>query len=475
MMRIVAGILTLYVHLAYSIDLETFFAPNGWCSQKEANETRRQIPHVLVRGDWKPDEPMITMPADRRQREVLQQFMHSVLSDPQPEQVLTFMSSLAIAGEERDEVLRFLEQRSDRASLEAKLREFVDEKLPDEERELLPQLFRHQTTRESRQNFVTELQRFNKHLPTDSDDRKRLIQLLLDTGPEDWGVLRQFITKLGELKPEERGPYLDYLALWGIVPDRTYAQGMYVYSPWFHVTDLRFLWLIHGLHLIVITMFTLGMYTRVTSVMTWLVGLSYINRAQPYLFGQDTMMTLSLIYLMLSPCGAKWSIDRWMEKQRAAAAGQEPPPVLPSVSAGFALRMFQVQYCFMYLSAGISKLKGRAWWNGSAIYLCLANPEFAPMHLQAYRDFLGAFCSHRVVFELTGAAVSLFTLGLELSFPFVVWTRLRPVAVLGSLLLHTGIAIIMGLSVFSLFMFCLLICFIPADAINWMFDPERKG
>jgi hypothetical protein len=164
-----------------------------------------------------------------------------------------------------------------------------------------------------------------------------------------------------------------------------------------------------------------------------------------------------------------------MEKQRAAAAGQEPPPVLPSVSAGFALRMFQVQYCFMYLSAGISKLKGRAWWNGSAIYLCLANPEFAPMHLQAYRDFLGAFCSHRVVFELTGAAVSLFTLGLELSFPFVVWTRLRPVAVLGSLLLHTGIAIIMGLSVFSLFMFCLLICFIPADAINWMFDPERKG
>lgn len=472
LMRIVAGILTLYVHLAYSLDLVDFFGPNAWVGQRESNEIRTKMPHYRVRTDWQVDDMPFFMPPDPREREVLSQFIDRVLSDSNPDAILRFMSNLALAGSDRDELLRYLERPVDRVQLAAMMQEYVDEKIPAEELSVFPRMFSDQKTRESRQNLVDSIKRFEATLPSEATDRARLIRLFLEASPRDFGALRLFIERVGNMEPSQRGEFLEFLATWGVPSDRLYAKGMPVYSPWFHTTDERLLWMIHGLHLFVIVLFTLGMYTRVTSVMTWLVGLSYINRAQPYLFGQDTMMTLCLFYLMMSPCGAKWSIDRWMEKQRAIAAGREPPPVEPSVAAGFILRVFQVQYCFMYFSAGTSKLKGQRWWEGHAFFLCLANPEFAPMHMGIYRDFLGWMCSHRVLFELHGIAVSYFTLATELSFPFVVWTRLRPVAVAMALLLHAGIAIIMGLSVFSLFMFCLLICFIPPDAINWMFETK---
>lgn len=473
LMRIVAGILTLYVHLAYSIDLVDFYGPNGWCSQKEANKARAQMPHYLLRFDWKQEDQTITMPYDLRQRVLLRQFMHNVLADSSPGSLLDFLGSMALLPEnDRTEILRFLEQWPDAAVLNNKLQEFLDNKMTDEESILLPRLLTRQPTLDMKKRFADELRRFNNQLPTQTDDRRSLIQLFLVADQNGWGILRAFISHLGEMPAGERDPYIDYVETWSFPPERAYAKGWHTYSPWFHTTDVRFLWLIHGLHLFVILLFTLGMYTRVTSVMTWLVGLSYIHRAQPYLFGQDTMMTLCLLYLSLSPCGAKWSFDRWMIKQRAKAAGVAPPPVALSVSACFALRVFQIQYCFMYLSAGVSKLKGTAWWNGTAFYLCMANPEFAPMHLAPYRDFVSWICDNRVVFELKGAFVSLFTLVTEISFPFIVWTGMRPVAVSAALLLHLGIAMIMGLSVFSLFMFCLLLCFVPADAINWMFDPE---
>jgi hypothetical protein len=52
---------------------------------------------------------------------------------------------------------------------------------------------------------------------------------------------------------------------------------------------------------------------------------------------------------------------------------------------------------------------------------------------------------------------------------------MRPVIIAAALLMHTGIAMLMGLSVFQLYMFCLLLCWFPPDAINWMFEPGWRG
>lgn len=473
LMRIVAGLLTLYVHVAYCFDLVAMFGPDGWVTQAEANRIRKSMPHVRGRSDWTvPSE--LQMPEDEADRRVLCDLANRLAASPDCDANLFFMHSIGSAGEERNELLRYLQLPMDPAEFQAELRAFVNDQLTAETKERgLPRYFQHQVTPEARKAFADTLARFRQALPDEFVARKRLLQLLMKTSAEDWEAFDRFVNDLRKLPATERDGYLAKYAEWQVSPKLVYAVGMPTFSPWFHTQDLRMLWLIHGLHLLAIFSFMVGYNTRVFAVITWLAGLSYIHRAQPYLFGQDTMMNLCLGYLALSPCGAKWSVDRWLECKRAEAAGRAVPPVEPSVSAGLVLRIFQIQFCLMYFSAGLSKLKGQMWWNGSALHLCMANPEFSPMHVGAYRDLVRWVCSHRIVWELLGTGTSAFTLLTEIAFPYLVWTRMRPVLLSASLLLHTGIAILMGLSVFSLFMFTLLLCFFPPDIINWMFGGDQ--
>src|SRR5262249_20781426 len=56
------------------------------------------------------------------------------------------------------------------------------------------------------------------------------------------------------------------------------------------------------------------------------------------------------------------------------------------------------------------------------------------------------------------------TLALEISFPFLIWRpKLRWFMICCSVLMHTGIGIIMGLTTFSLMMLCLVLAFVPAS------------
>jgi hypothetical protein len=276
-----------------------------------------------------------------------------------------------------------------------------------------------------------------------------------------------------------RDAYLDYCVRWTCPPDdpEIVAKGHTAYSPFFHTETEQAVVLIHALHLGVIVLFTLGFCTRVTSVLTWLAGLAYIHRNPITLFGQDTMMNLCLFYLMLAPCGATWSVDWLVARYRAGRdalrAGRAPEAggPRPLVSAGFILRMLQVHYCLMYISAGLSKLKGESWWSGIAPWYTMTNPEFSPLHIAYFRAFVSWLCQdrNRLIWELYMNSTNVFTLALEISFLFLVWTRLRPVMVAAAILLHTGIALNMGLIVFSLFMFTLLLAWMPPAAIRSVF------
>ena len=42
--------------------------------------------------------------------------------------------------------------------------------------------------------------------------------------------------------------------------------------------------------------------------------------------------------------------------------------VAVQAGANLGIRLIQVHFCFIYLAAGLSKLKGDAWWNGFAFW-----------------------------------------------------------------------------------------------------------
>jgi hypothetical protein len=251
------------------------------------------------------------------------------------------------------------------------------------------------------------------------------------------------------------------------------AEGQQIASIWFHVTDPNWMMAVHGGILVSMFLFTIGFCTRVTSVITWLAAVSYIQRSWATVFGMDTISNLLLIYLMVGPSGAAYSIDSWLKRRRLAKAGQGLPPGIhpvpePLAGATFALRLMQINFCFVYLASAMSKLQGSTWWNATAIWSVTANPEFNPMNMDLYMQWITFLAKHRLAWEFVMTSGVLFTLFIELALPFLVWIpRMRPYMILCSVALHVGIGLIMGLATFSLLMLTMVLSFIPGATTRW--------
>jgi hypothetical protein len=245
-----------------------------------------------------------------------------------------------------------------------------------------------------------------------------------------------------------------------------------MWSIFYHVEDPKWVWVIHLGIMAAMLLFTIGLWTRVTSVLTWAGSLMYLHRImQPgMLFGMDTMTNVGLFYLMFAPCGAALSVDRWLqvrrERQRLGPKYVPQPPE-PRVSATFATRLLQINFCLIYFAAGTSKLLGTSWWNGTAPSSFLLNYSFAPFNVSYYVDFLNGLVKHRWLWELFCSVGVVGTLFLELGLPFLVWNRhTRWLMVCGSVLFHTMIALLMGLVTFSLMMLVLVLAFVPPEAVR---------
>jgi len=274
-------------------------------------------------------------------------------------------------------------------------------------------------------------------------------------------------------KRELRQDEIEYRERWLGDPRYTLAKGTPTTSIWFHVTDPNWMMAVHIGVLITMALFTIGFCTRITAVLTWLAALSYIQRSWAILFGMDTMMNILLIYLMIGPSGAAFSVDSWLKRRRLAKEGHGLPPGIhpvpaPSVLANFATRLLQVHFCIIYLASATSKLQGSSWWSGTAIWGVAANWEFNPMDVSLYLQFVTFLAKHRLLWEIAMTSGVLFTLFVELGFPFLVWNRrIRPYMIMGSVMLHIGIGTIMGLATFSLMMLIMVMSFIPGSVTRW--------
>ncbi len=308
-------------------------------------------------------------------------------------------------------------------------------------------------------------------------------------GPNAWidrQKIEEFRHEWPYLKPQldwaDRPPLLPptneeearYFQRYKVNPRQVAGKGYFAWSVWYHVTDPTAMVVVHGVILTAMFLFAIGFCTRVTSVLTWLGAVSYMQRGPTTVFGMDTMMNLLLLYLMVGPSGAAWSVDRLIARYWTtwrALRDRRPVPArlapAPRVSANVALRLIQVNLCIIYLASGLCKLQGGLWWRGSAVYGTLANPEFSPLYYDWFYNGLVWLCKHRPAWEVAMTSGTAFTLLMEIGFPFLIWYRpLRWVFLAMAAMLHTGIAFFMGLNTFSLMMLIMLLSFVPAEAIQ---------
>jgi hypothetical protein len=305
----------------------------------------------------------------------------------------------------------------------------------------------------------------------------------------------------------------EYQREWGGDPRLTSSMGTPVWSIWFHVTDPEQMKLVHIGFILITFFFMVGFCTRITSVLTWWANLCYIHRNPAVLFGVDTMMNITMIYLMIGPSGAALSVDRllsgWWRRRRegivtawknfwgrlgaslgfASGASSASTPAgagkasadpkvspasstatgpAPMISANFVIRLLQIHLCFIYGASGLSKLQGQSWWRGTAIWGTLANFEFAPMQFQWYNDVLRLLSLNRTFWEVFMTLGAFFTLFFEVGYPFLIWyPRTRWLMLFMAVILHGLIGLFMGLKTFSLMMLTMNLALLPPATIHW--------
>ncbi len=492
--RVTTGLLVLYTQLAYSVDLQQFFGETGWYAHRFVERERHEYPwQASPFWSWDPqaviparvpDFPhrrqavvafIRDLPADEaRRRDALRLLDRCARSDsPEPGMLtLQWILNMGPSEEVRDKFLAALVAgRTEAAPRESV---YYVNNTP---------AFLFALTPAERQVVADEVRAFWPVLPADPTARKYVLEHLIEVTPEVRRALVEFLLTL-PADAAERTKKIDYLERWNNEAERAVRTGHTIFSVWFHVTDPTQMAIVHVAVLFAIVLFTLGLFTRVTSVLVWVGVVMYIHRTQQVLFGMDTMMNVLLFYLMIGNSGAALSLDRLIARYRAARASLRRTGTLdaparaflsgppPSKSAGFAVRLIQVHFCIIYIAAGLAKLKGGAWWNGQATWDVMVNPEFTLLHYEWYETALRRVVEIKPVYHALIAGGSAVTLFIEIAGPFLLWTPLRWLVVFLAAAMHAAIGVLMGLNLFELFMMVMLLAFLPDGVIR---DRLRGG
>jgi hypothetical protein len=241
-----------------------------------------------------------------------------------------------------------------------------------------------------------------------------------------------------EANPTPRGPWSDWSVFF-----------------WIHSTWL--LWTVHLIALATFLCLFLGLFSRTMAVLGFLFAVSYVQRVTPGgFFGLDKTNCMLAMYLLVGPCGARYSLDRLWRLRKGKPADPEP-----STSANLAVRLMQVHLCVMYLFSGLAKIGGPSWQMGTAVWWAAASYEYQSLDLTwlASWPVLVALATHVTVFW-------------ETFYCCLVWNRFaRPIVLWIAMGVHGGIALFMGMITFGLAMIFANFAFLKPETVRRFVDP----
>jgi HTTM domain len=262
-------------------------------------------------------------------------------------------------------------------------------------------------------------------------------------------------------------------AVWGLALDDFFGRdgwlgeefvrlsqaGESAYSLWWLIPS-GWIWPAYGASMVILALFTIGYRTRVTSILSLAVLISYAHRVPQALFGLDQingMLTLYLAigYLATGPGDRALSVDARLDRSRGGASRR---PM--SGGANLAQRLIQIHMCIIYFFAGASKLQGPSWWSGEAVWRALSNLEYQSIDLTwlAWHPKLVNLFTHLAVLW-------------ELSFCVLIWVpRLRPLVLAAAVATHLGIGAFLGMWTFGLIMLVGNVAFLPNEVVRRAVD-----
>jgi Vitamin K-dependent gamma-carboxylase len=238
------------------------------------------------------------------------------------------------------------------------------------------------------------------------------------------------------------------------------GAGRLIWTHFGIVQSPEMIWTVHIMALVVFFCLMVGLFSRLAAVLAYLLAVSYANRITPGAnFGLDKINCMLAMYVMLGPCGARYSVDRLWRLRRGA-----PSEVAPSTSANVAIRLIQLHMCVIYLFSALGKLQGDTWWTGEAVWYSVATLEYQTM------DMTWLWRYPWLINLLTHVTVA-----FELSYPVLIWPRLtRPWMLILAVLIHGGIIFALGMPTFGLVMLIGNLAFVSPKTVRKVFDPIAR-
>jgi hypothetical protein len=207
--------------------------------------------------------------------------------------------------------------------------------------------------------------------------------------------------------------------------------------------------------------FALGLLTRLSTVVLFLMHSSMMFRNGLIGLGDDIVFRLLLFLGIFAPLNRSLAIDGWLRRQ---PAGTEERPAV------WAVRLMQINIALVYVISVPHKLAEDEWRDGTAIYWTLVNDAWSRWPWpQLFYGSTG---------ELLSAAATFGTIAAQAAFPLLVWFRRpRPYVLLAVAFLHLSIGILLeSVLFFSLAMVCSFWLFVPGETTRrWDERLRRLG
>jgi hypothetical protein len=201
---------------------------------------------------------------------------------------------------------------------------------------------------------------------------------------------------------------------------------------------------------------SLGIVTTVSASITFVLLVSIHNRNPAILHGGDDVLRIMGFLLIFSSAGAELSVDRY------ASSGQL---FVGAYASPWALRLMQLQVSIMYLRAGLAKLGGATWLDGSAAYY--------PTQVQEYRRLpLPRVVSGALWIRLATWGTILIELGLGTA----IWVKeFRFPILLCGYAFHLVLEYFLNLQLFGWTMMCCLVLFVSPTAVMSLLRLAQSG
>jgi hypothetical protein len=182
----------------------------------------------------------------------------------------------------------------------------------------------------------------------------------------------------------------------------------------------------------VFALFALGIATRLTAPLTWVMVVSFTSN--PAIEADaDSVLNLLAFYLMVGYLldslfvpGQTWLV-RLLGRQPLGIFTPRPaaPVATESVSANVALRLLQVHLAIVLVTSGVHKLQVGDWWGGMAHWPLMFPPfEVTVSELRSYANTIEAYLALMNV-----AAYA--TLAWQIGFPLFAWKPAARLVLIG--------------------------------------------